>query len=131
MKDSEKAATGKNCPTVCDGVSHDHYRTARNGGHAKGVCVGRSYGRLGCPGVLCECDRGISSDSTTEGTMSDKKYQWDYPLEWLEEKINGTNDPEVLRDYALTLARSERMDSDSIQDLFQSDIDADGYFETV
>src|SRR5262245_45044590 len=114
-----------------DGGLHERYRTARHDRYAPWLCLGRSYGRLGCLGVLCECDRGISSDSTTEGTMSDKKYQWDYPLEWLEEKINGTNDPEVLRDYALTLARSERMDSDSIQDLFQSDMDADGYFETV
>lgn len=57
-----------------------------------------------------------------------KKYRWDYPLEWLEERLNETNDPEVLRDFALTLARSPEMDSDALQDLFQDDMTEDGYF---
>lgn len=55
------------------------------------------------------------------------KYKWDYPLEWLEEKLNETSDPDVLRTYALELARKH--DSDTLQDLFQDDMDTDGYFE--
>jgi hypothetical protein len=61
-------------------------------------------------------------------TTTEKKYKWEYPLEWLEERLNETNDPEVLRDFALTLARSPEMDSDAIQDLFQDDMSEDGYF---
>ena len=54
-------------------------------------------------------------------------YRWAYPLNWLEDKLNGTSDPDVLRDFALTMAR--RMDSDMLQDLFQYDMYKDGFFE--
>ena len=59
----------------------------------------------------------------------DTGYRWDYPLEWFKEKNNETNDPEVLRTFALELACKH--DSDTLQDLFQDVMESDGYFEEV
>jgi len=57
----------------------------------------------------------------------DKKYKWSHPGEWLLDKINNTEDVAELR----SIARScvDALDSDKIQDIFQSEMNNDGYFE--
>lgn len=59
--------------------------------------------------------------------MSQKKYRWSNPHEWLQEAVAkkqiNTND-------LLTLI-NQSVDGDQIQDLFQNDMDKDGYFDEV
>lgn len=58
------------------------------------------------------------------------KYKWDHPSDWLTEKLNGFEagtEFGKLREFALAIAGE--LDGDQIQDLFQSDMDADGYFD--
>jgi hypothetical protein len=55
------------------------------------------------------------------------KYKWDSPQEWLTGKINATDDVSVLRSIMTSVI--DRLDSDQIQDVFQSEMDKDGYFE--
>ena len=57
--------------------------------------------------------------------MKTVKYRWNYPLEWLNEKID-TWDENTLRHELKTIAAL--LDSDQIQDLYESDMDKDGYF---
>lgn len=57
------------------------------------------------------------------------KYRWSHPIEWLEEKLNGLSEPNKLHEFAI--AMMSKLDSDDIQDLFQSDMEADGYFEPI
>lgn len=52
------------------------------------------------------------------------RYQWATAYEWLEEYLR--NHPEQAHSIAMSLAM--KLDADSIQDEFQSDMDADGYF---
>lgn len=60
--------------------------------------------------------------------MADK-FKWSHPTEWLNDKINGYEVLQFheLRDLALAMA--SKLDGDTIQDLFQSDMHDDGYFE--
>jgi hypothetical protein len=61
-----------------------------------------------------------------------KQYRWAHPIEWLEERISAlANDANIdgLSDIARACAGV--LDSDTIQDIFQSDMDADGYFIPV
>lgn len=56
-------------------------------------------------------------------------YKWSSPHEWLEHKISehaSTDDTGDLVSIARELA--SKLDADSIQDIFQSDMEADGYF---
>lgn len=57
------------------------------------------------------------------------EYRWSHPSDWLAEKINGFEagtEFAKLREFALAMAGT--LDGDQIQDLFQSDMDGDGYF---
>jgi hypothetical protein len=58
-----------------------------------------------------------------------KHYQWEFPLEWLNDRLDHESDGYRLRSYAKTLAQA--LDSDAIQDIFQEEMAADGYFEEV
>ena len=60
--------------------------------------------------------------------MADPKYRWAFPIMWLRDKIDVAN-VDDLRDIAAELA--SRLDSDTIQDLFQNEMDADGYFKPL
>lgn len=53
-------------------------------------------------------------------------YRWDNPIDWLEWSVNGMENPHELRSVINTLVSA--MDCDTVQDLFQSDMDDDGYF---
>lgn len=53
------------------------------------------------------------------------RYRWSHPLEWLDEKLDTLPPAEVLS-WAKQLA--QQLDGDQIQDLFQQDMDDDGYF---
>uniref|UniRef100_A0A6M3L1E3 Uncharacterized protein n=1 Tax=viral metagenome TaxID=1070528 RepID=A0A6M3L1E3_9ZZZZ len=55
------------------------------------------------------------------------RYRWSYPLEWLREHLDGlhTQDGELLSE-AKELA--SQLDSDQIQDIYETDMDKDGYF---
>lgn len=57
-----------------------------------------------------------------------KKYKWDNPYEWLETKSEKWT-REQLRSALLALAIKH--DSDTIQDEYQSEMDADGYFDEL
>ncbi len=52
-------------------------------------------------------------------------YKWDSAIEWLEEKARSWS-AEQLYQEVMTLARE--VDPDTLQDMYQSDMDADGYF---
>ena len=58
-----------------------------------------------------------------------EKFRWNSPQEWLEEKLRGTDDPIELHAYATSLL--SLLDADQVQDLFQSEMAADGYFDEV
>lgn len=54
------------------------------------------------------------------------KYKWDNPTEWLLEKMADWDNEECRHALERLI---ERMDFDTIQDLFQDEMDEDGYFE--
>ena len=57
-------------------------------------------------------------------------YKWSHPIEWLEEKIEA----EELGDLdaqGIARAIAGLLDGDQIQDLFQKDMDDDGYFNKL
>jgi hypothetical protein len=56
------------------------------------------------------------------------KYKWENPYDWLESKLLEW-DLAQTRAELLSLAR--RLDFDTLQDLYQSDMDKDGYFEPI
>lgn len=55
--------------------------------------------------------------------------KWAYPAEWLASKINESDDPAYLRGVIVSLL--SLVDSDQIQDAFQSDMIADSYFVSL
>lgn len=55
-----------------------------------------------------------------------RRYRWANPQAWLMWRIQGASRPE-LHNFVVLLAR--KVDDDAIQDLFQKDMDNDGYFE--
>ena len=62
--------------------------------------------------------------------MSQRQYyRWDYPSEWLAEKIDHATPAEV-RSIAHSLVLLVG-DEDKLQDLFQSEMDADDYFNPL
>lgn len=68
----------------------------------------------------------MKSENTTT-TTGEAEYKWSHPLEWLRYKVNQhRDDPQWLADCITSLTTD--MDGDTIQDLFQSEMDADGYF---
>jgi len=52
---------------------------------------------------------------------------WKTPADWLNSLLREIEDIDVLRGYAITLAYAT--DSDTIQDLFEDEMDRDGYFD--
>lgn len=65
--------------------------------------------------------------------MTDKRYRWSHPLNWLEDfltRVDAENrDSHCLLVEALNLAA--QLDGDQIQDIYQSQMAADGYFDPV
>jgi hypothetical protein len=58
--------------------------------------------------------------------MLSQQYRWHTPQEWLLDKIEAM-EREPLLQMLRPLIR--QLDSDTIQDLYQYDMDLDGYFE--
>lgn len=54
-------------------------------------------------------------------------YKWSNPHEWLRDYIRREED--VRRLHALAITLSMKLGADQIQDLFESVMDEDGYFE--
>lgn len=57
--------------------------------------------------------------------MNMARYRWQYPVDWLSEAALKWDERRL---YQAVLSLAGRLDSDAIQDLFQEDMDADGYF---
>ena len=57
-----------------------------------------------------------------------KKYRWSGPHEWLLEQIDTWSALEL---HQALCELAMRMDADTLQDIFQSDMDADGYFTPI
>jgi len=55
-----------------------------------------------------------------------KSYQWGNPSDWLNEKIGDWNETELR---SALMAILGTLPGDDIQDIFQSDMETDGYFE--
>lgn len=53
-------------------------------------------------------------------------YKWANPQEWLQQYVDGLSYTELLQE-AKNLA--SMLDSDQIQDTYQADMDAQGYFK--
>ncbi len=64
--------------------------------------------------------------------MADKTYRWGHPGEWLDDKIKDLCTQEDVTELA-SIARSlaGALDSDQLQDIFQTEMAADGYFEAT
>ena len=56
------------------------------------------------------------------------KYKWATPYEWIEQKSQDWTRERLLTEF-LNLACIT--DSDTLQDTFQSEMDEDGYFDTL
>jgi len=55
-------------------------------------------------------------------------YRWESPHDWLDSHLEKVSaEPGELLSEAKELAR--KLDADQIQDIYQSDMDADGYFD--
>jgi hypothetical protein len=61
--------------------------------------------------------------------MSEPRYRWAHPSEWLDHWIEQHQDVAALDSLARALAAE--LDSDQLQDLFQAEMDADGYFRPL
>ena len=58
-----------------------------------------------------------------------KKYKWDSPLEWLIDKVKEMDENELRQE--IIFIASGYLDYDTIQDIYQSDMDKDGYFDKI
>jgi hypothetical protein len=54
------------------------------------------------------------------------KYKWDSPHDWLMEKAQSMTVEQL---HSALEAVAYRLDGDSIQDLFQTEMDQDGFFD--
>ena len=57
-----------------------------------------------------------------------EEYKWAHPYNWFSEWIEKA-DEKRLREYLRILAG--RLDGDQIQDLFEKEMDEDGYFDPL
>jgi len=57
------------------------------------------------------------------------RYRWSHPAEWLDHWIDEHQEVDALDHLARELA--SKLDADQIQDLFQDEMDADGYFRPL
>jgi hypothetical protein len=64
--------------------------------------------------------RGIEVREMTDN------YKWSNPQEWLLEYASKLDANKLFQEFTVLV---QQMDSDQIQDLYQSDMDADGYFK--
>lgn len=59
-------------------------------------------------------------------------YSWEHPSDWLGDKIDAYANAKNLNELrALANHLMSKLDEDDIQDLFQPEMDADGYFDEV
>ena len=56
-------------------------------------------------------------------------HRWESPHQWARNKLLNTNDPAILRGYANALLL--HLDADQVQNLFQREMDEDGYFKKM
>ncbi|MNC99146.1 hypothetical protein D3C83_173230 [compost metagenome] len=58
-------------------------------------------------------------------------YKWKSAAEWLDEKIDNLRDGKFAEQDIAAIARAlaSKLDGDSIQDLFQDEMDEDGFFK--
>lgn len=56
-------------------------------------------------------------------------FRWDHPLDWLNAQIDDCESLANLKGLARALAG--QLDGDQIQDLFQAEMDRDGYFDPL
>ncbi len=57
------------------------------------------------------------------------KYKYESAHDWLNQKIQRINDIKVLKDMLVSIITE--LDGDIIQDIFQKEMDRDGYFEPI
>jgi hypothetical protein len=55
-------------------------------------------------------------------------YKWKNPHEWLFEKMKSWSTEEL---YCVVDGLANRLDADTIQDLFQIEMEQDGYFDEI
>lgn len=55
-------------------------------------------------------------------------YKWESPRAWLIDYLSGLDIVQLFRETMLLI---DFLDDDNIQDLYQDDMDRDGYFEEV
>ena len=53
------------------------------------------------------------------------RYKWDSPQEWLIQYASKLDASKLFQEFSILV---QELDADKIQDLYQSDMDADGYF---
>lgn len=58
------------------------------------------------------------------------RYRWSHPQEWLQDYIKERSE-DANELFSLASELAQHLDGDQIQDLFQSDMDADGYFDAL
>jgi len=58
------------------------------------------------------------------------RYRYEYPSEWLAEYVNLYSD-DPLRLRAVIWDLVSKLSEDDIQDLFQAEMEADGFFEDL
>lgn len=56
-------------------------------------------------------------------------YKWATPYEWLQEKASTEWTPDQVLEAMLSIAM--QTDPDTLQDIFESDMDEDGYFDKI
>lgn len=61
--------------------------------------------------------------------MTAEKYKWEHPYGWLVHYVTGIRDVASLK--SIIFLMMSKVDGDAIQDLFQDEMDADGYFDEV
>jgi len=57
------------------------------------------------------------------------QYRWQYPAEWLAHAVNHRWNAERITYEFLRLA--QKTDSDTLQDMYESEMDGDGYFDPL
>ena len=61
-----------------------------------------------------------------------EKYRWSTPFDWLIDKANESANRNDVGDLVSMIDHlAGRLDQDAIQDLFQTEMKADGYFEPL
>lgn len=61
-----------------------------------------------------------------------KEYKWAYPSDWLQEKMEDAfRSDNAVELKSLLNTCMAKMDEDDIQDLFQVEMDEDGYFKPL